>query len=262
MNAILVVDDLTVSFSGLRAVDHVSFRLSQGEVLGLIGPNGAGKTTCIDALSGMVRYSGRVNYGGTEWNPGSANRRARAGLGRTFQSLHLFEDLSVVENVAVGVIPKRPGAFVRDLLGSRSPGPTAVAETLERCGLKQVADQRVSTLPNGARHLVAIARALAMHPSVVLLDEPAAGLDTSERAMVAHLISELRADGTAAILVEHDLDFVAAACDRVLVMDAGRLIATETPSSLRNNPEVQRAYLGVTLTESLGKHSAEGQGSP
>ncbi len=242
--SVLVVENLTVDFGKVRAVDSVSFQLEAGEVLGLVGPNGAGKSTCIDAIAGAIPHQGTVHFNNRFWNPGDAHSRARQGLVRTFQSLHLFEDLSVRENVFVGGRTTTASAFLADVLGATITTNAVREHALALCQLEPFEHTPVHRLSTGTRHLVAIARALAMQPSVLLLDEPAAGLDAQERTIVRELVGHLAGSGASVVLVEHDFDFVAAACDRVIVLDQGRLIANETPAALRMNSDVIRAYLG------------------
>jgi ABC-type branched-subunit amino acid transport system ATPase component len=227
---ILEVDDLVVAFGGVRAVDGVSFEVRPGRLHGLIGPNGAGKTTTIDALTGFVAHRGQVRFRGRDLAGFAAHQRARAGLGRTFQSLELFDDLSVRENCQVG---------------AGGPAPS-VDRALDLLGLATVADRLPRELPLGHRKLVAVARALARRPQLVLLDEPAAGLDSDESAQLGHhLRAVVDQEGITVLLVDHDMGLVLGVCDRVTVLDFGRVLAEGTPEDVRSNHEVIDAYLGA-----------------
>jgi sulfate-transporting ATPase len=246
--AALVVEDLTVRFGGVVAVDGVSLEVRPGEVVGLIGPNGAGKTTLIDAVTGFVAASaGRITLGGTRLDGLSATRRARLGLRRSFQSLELFDDVSVEENIRAGSdLRASPLSWVTDLVwpGRHELSPTAVAAVRE-FELEPHLDKRPDELPYGLRRLVGIARTVASGPSVVMLDEPAAGLDENETGELARLIRRLAAErNMGVLLVEHDVGLVMTVCDRIVVLDYGRVIATGTPAEIRESPAVRAAYLG------------------
>lgn len=233
----LRVDALTVDFGGVRAVDDVTFTVEPAEVVGLIGPNGAGKTTVVDAVSGFTPITaGTVHLGDTELTAMAPHQRARAGLGRTFQSLELFADLTVAENLAVAA----PG-------GPADTSP-AVASVLETLGLSPCAQRLPTTLSNGERHLVALARALMAQPQVVCLDEPAAGLDANETSALAAVVRATATAGTGVLLIDHDVDLVLGTCDRVVVLDFGRVIAVGTPTEVRTDPDVVAAYLGTDPT--------------
>jgi sulfate-transporting ATPase len=247
--ATLTVEDLTVKFGAVVAVDAVSFTVSPREVVGLIGPNGAGKTTIVDALTGFTRPNlGRVLLNGTPmagraWGPA---RRARAGVRRSFQSLELFEEISVAENLHAGADHHRWYSGLRDLAWpARPPLPAAAASSARELGLTGDLDRLPGELPYGRRRLVGIARTIASAPSVVLLDEPAAGLDDRESNELGDLVRRF-ADryGMAVLLIEHDIDLVLRVCDRIVVLDFGRKIAEGTPVEIRNDRAVIAAYLG------------------
>jgi ABC-type branched-subunit amino acid transport system ATPase component len=248
---VLTVEHLTVRYGAVTAVDDVSFRLTPGTITGLIGPNGAGKTSLIDALSGFTTAQGRVVLDATDLSNESATKRARAGLARSFQSLELFEDATVFENLSVAADPQDVGSYLRDLVWPVTPkfAPEVVRAILE-FRLDEDLHRDVKDLSYGKRRLLAIARAVAMHPSVILLDEPAAGLSSAESAELARVVRRLADDwGMAVLVVEHDMNFVMGVCDEVIVLDFGRLIASGTPDVVRSNPEVIAAYLGTELDE-------------
>jgi len=247
--ATLEVQGLTVRFGAVTAVDDVSFRVAPRQVVGLIGPNGAGKTTLIDAVTGFARPSdGHVvldgtAMGGRAWSPA---RRARAGVRRSFQSLELFEDISVAENLHAGATERTPLSGLRDLVWPSHPQlpPTAVA-SIREFGLEHDLDRLPRELPYGRRRLVGIARAIASAPSVLLLDEPAAGLDDTETDELGDLVRRLADErGMAVLLIEHDVELVLRICDHIVVLDFGRKIAEGTPAEVRANPAVIAAYLG------------------
>lgn len=234
---ILEVAGVGVRYGGVVALDDVSFTVRDGEILGLIGPNGAGKTTAIDALSGFARSDGSVALEGSDLSGLAPHRRTRRGLGRTFQGIELYADLTVSENVAVGTTASRGREGVGD-------------DTLERLfavlGLDKVADRPVAELSQGQRQLVSVARTLAGRPSVVLLDEPAAGLDTGESEWLGARLKAVRDAGTTIVMVDHDMGLVLEVCDRIVVLDLGRVIAVGTPDEIKSNPDVIRAYLGTS----------------
>jgi len=249
----LVVDGLTVRYGAVTAVDAVGFRLEPGQVTGLIGPNGAGKTSLIDALTGFTRSSGSVTIDGRDISNSGAVGRVKAGMVRSFQSLELFEDTTVFENLSVAADPQDLTSYFRDLVWPKLPkfGPQVV-RAIEEFELDQDLHREVSDLSYGKRRLLAIARAVAMHPSVLLLDEPAAGLSSVESVELARVVRRLADDwGMAILVVEHDMNFVMGVCDRVVVLDFGRMIANGTPEEVRNDPAVIAAYLGDETDDDL-----------
>jgi sulfate-transporting ATPase len=243
----LTVTGLTVRYGGTTAVDSASLSVTPGRITGLIGPNGAGKTTFIDAVTGFTRRAGgSIDLDGVDVGPWSASRRARAGLGRSFQSLELFEDSTVLDNLRAASDPRDAWAYLRDLVHPVTPPlRSEVVSAIREFRLEDDLDRIVEDLSYGRRRLLAIARAVAMRPSILLLDEPAAGLGDVESAELAHLVRRLADDwGIGVLLVEHDMNFVMSVCDEVVVLDFGRKIAEGTPEAVRNNPAVIAAYLG------------------
>lgn len=250
----LHVRDLTVRYGGVVAVDGLSLDVEPGRIVGLIGPNGAGKTSAIDAVTGFTRaVSGSVRLAERDLTRLPVHRRATAGLSRSFQSLELFEDMTVRDNLSAAC--ERPGrwAYLTDLIrpGSR-PLPGHVLVAVREFGLQASLDRPVAELSYGERRLLAIARAVAASPSVLLLDEPAAGLSDDETRELAHLVRRLAEDwGMGVLLVEHDVDMVMSVCDEVVVLDFGRRICAGTPEEVRRDPAVRAAYLGDLEPEAL-----------
>jgi sulfate-transporting ATPase len=247
--AALAVDGLTVRFGSVLAVHGVTFEVQPGEVVGLIGPNGAGKTTVIDAVTGFAKpAAGTISFGGRQIQRLSATRRANLGLRRSFQSLELFEDLDVEANIRVGAEQGASKAsWAGDLIwpGRHDLGSTAVA-AIRGFDLQDDLGALPEELSYGRRRLVGIARAVASGPSVVLLDEPAAGLDETESRELAGLIRRLARERQMGILlVEHDVPLVMATCDRIVCIDFGRVIASGAPDEVRADERVVAAYLGT-----------------
>jgi sulfate-transporting ATPase len=244
---VLEVSGLSVRFGGVVAVNDVSFEVRPGEVVGLIGPNGAGKTTVIDAVTGFVRPSaGAFTLDGTNVRGLSAGKRARLGLRRSFQSLELFEDLTIEANIRAGVGGGTKLGWITDLFWPRTAPLTSEAiGAINEFALGGDLAKLPPELPYGRRRLVGIARAVASGPSIIMLDEPAAGLDESESRELANMIRRLADEWKMGVLlVEHDVGLVMATCDRIVVIDFGRVIASGTPAEVRDNPLVRLAYLG------------------
>ncbi len=245
--SLLQVRNLSVTFGAVRAVQDVSFDLDAGDILGLIGPNGAGKTTVIDALTGFVRSTGAVAMEGhgriDHLRP---HERIRFGLARTWQSIELFDDLSVVDNVRLATERLTPWSVTRDLLRkNRSRPGHRIEDVLEFLGIDELRDQMPSELSAGQRQLVGLARALVMDAKVVLLDEPAAGLDSSETERLREQIVDVAGRGIGVVMVEHDMTLVLSTCHRLHVMQMGETLATGPAQDVRRNPAVVAAYLGV-----------------
>ena len=243
--SLLGVDGLTVRFGGVRALDGVSFTVPEAAFVGLIGPNGAGKTTLIDAVSGFVPYEGRVHFQGHELGRLGPHLRAHRGLARTWQSLELFDDLTVEENCRVAADRPSAASVLRDLVRPGRPTDrSAVDRALELVGLRDVADRRPHELSLGRQKLVGVARALAAGPRLILLDEPAAGLDTRESGRLGEQLARVVEDGVGVLLVDHDMGLVLGVCEQVHVLEFGQLIASGPPDQIRADERVLAAYLG------------------
>jgi branched-chain amino acid transport system ATP-binding protein len=226
-------------------VDRLSLEVPIGKIVGLIGPNGAGKTTFIDAVTGFTPSAGEVWQQGDDLTHMPAYQRARSGLSRTWQSVELFEELTVRANVMVGAERTSITRFTRDVF--RPSGEhhlEAVESLLLLLGLSGAVDKRPSELSLGQRKFVAIARALAMSPTTLLLDEPAAGLDQNESAELGERLIKIADSGVAILLVDHDMEMMFEICDELVVMQFGACIARGTPQEVRSNPRVIAAYLG------------------
>jgi ABC-type branched-subunit amino acid transport system ATPase component/ABC-type branched-subunit amino acid transport system permease subunit len=234
---LLSVRDVEVRYGGVVAVDSVSFAVRSGEIVGVIGPNGAGKTTLLDAISGYQAGTGTIEFDGRPISSLKPHQRGRAGLGRTFQGIELYEDLSVEENVLVGETAAR--------YGDRG-GPEPHDRLFETLHLGRFRDQPARELSQGRRQLVSIARALAGRPRMLLLDEPAAGLDSSESRWLGERLRAVRDAGVTVLLIDHDMGLVLEVCDRIVVLDIGKVIAVGTPAQITADPRVATAYLGAT----------------
>ena len=244
--ALLRADGVSVAFGGVKALIEVDLAVGAAELVGLIGPNGAGKTTLIDAVTGFTPVAaGRVSLAGREITGLAPDRRARLGLVRTFQSAETFAPLTVEEHLLAAAQPAGILGSLRDLVAPRRGSPVDVAWVLEELGLGTVADQFPDDLSYGRRKLVDLARALVTRPTVVLLDEPAAGLDSTETAELAGMLRIVRDRGVGVLLIDHDMDLVLDVCDRVYVLDFGRIIASGTPAEVRSDSQVIDAYLGA-----------------
>jgi branched-chain amino acid transport system ATP-binding protein len=255
MTAALELRDITVRFGTFNAVDGVSLSVHAGEVVGLIGPNGAGKTVTFNVVTGLQPATrGQVLLNGTDVTKQAPHVRTHLGLARTFQVVQLFQGMSVLENLMVAAHRHTHAGVVTDAL--RLPGRRrALAVARERAHavlaflqLEHLADVEVSKLPVGQARLVELARALCLTPKVLLLDEPASGLDPQETAEFVALLARVRSVlGCAMLLVEHDMGVVMPLCDHVVVMDFGRVLAAGTPDEVRDHPDVRAAYLGEEL---------------
>lgn len=243
---LLALSNLTVNYGGVRAVDGVSLEIPKGAFVGLIGPNGAGKTTMIDAISGLVPSTGSIQFAGRAIERMAAHKRARLGLARTFQSVELFDDLSIRENLLAAAESSSWRSMMRALVW---PAPSDDAEdrveaAMAGLGIEDLADRMPNSVSLGQRKLVTVARALAADPKMVMLDEPAAGLDSAESVDLGRHLRRLTADGRTALLVDHDMGLVLNVCDYVYVLEFGRIIAEGTASEVLRHERVIEAYLG------------------
>jgi ABC-type branched-subunit amino acid transport system ATPase component/branched-subunit amino acid ABC-type transport system permease component len=244
-DVLLRTEGITVTYGGLRAVDDISIEVRAGEIVGLIGPNGAGKTSFIDAITGFTPANGRVGVDGQDISELAPHRRVRAGLARTWQSVELFDDLSAENNVRVSDdVGKDAWKLLRDAVRPNPPPSKSVRDAIMLMGLQDVAARKPSELPLGRQKALGVARSLAMNPKVLLLDEPAAGLDTSESVAFGEHLKQIAATGVGCLLVDHDMHLVLGVCDRIYVIEFGRQIADGTPDEVRSDPAVVAAYLG------------------
>ena len=252
--ATLTVEGATVRFGGVTALTDASVTIAPGRIVGLIGPNGAGKTTFIDAVTGFVRLAeGRVRLNGVDIGTWPVHRRARAGISRSFQSLELFESASVRDNLRVATDSAKASVWLTDLVKpGQVPLSDAALAAVDLLGLTEDLDTEVADLSYGRRRLVAIARAVAAAPSVLLLDEPAAGLSAEETAALGQAVRSLARDwGIAVLVIEHDMSFVMSVCDEITVLDFGHQIGGGTPEEVRRDPAVIAAYLGAGSDEDV-----------
>ena len=258
--ALLEARGLTVTYGGLHANDEVDLDCEAGKLVGLIGPNGAGKTTFIDAITGFTPLSaGIVTFDGVDLVGKRPDARAQLGLVRTFPSLELFEDLTVRDNLMVAAEQPRWYSFLADIFWpgrGRSAYTEQVDIALEAMQLTDLADKHPSDLSHGQRKLIGVARALAAKPKLVLLDEPAAGLDTQESMKLGRHLRGFLDTGVSLFLIDHDMGLVLNVCDYIYVLDFGKVIAHGTPAEVRADPAVISAYLGESAGEAQASHGA------
>ena len=246
----LRLKNITRRFGGLVALENISLDVAASGITAIIGPNGAGKTTLFNIISGFnTPTAGQVFFGGDDITGVAPELIAKRGLVRTFQLVQLFDDLTVLENVKVGRHLHTRGGLLTALMPHLAAQREAEVESaaralLQRAGLADCAEVLASALPYGQKRLLEIARALAAEPKLLLLDEPAAGLNRGETQRLAALLRQIAASGTAVLLIEHDMSLVMNVAERIAVLDFGRVIATGTPAEVRANPDVIAAYLG------------------
>jgi branched-chain amino acid transport system ATP-binding protein len=254
---LLRAEEITVTYGGLRAVDSVSIEVRAGEIVGLIGPNGAGKTSFIDAITGFTNCRGNVYLLDERLTDLPAHKRARKGLVRTWQSVELFDDLSVRENLLVA--SHRPSVWrtVAETVSAPDAGSGELGSVLDLLGLEGVIDAMPSELSQGQRKLVGIARALVTKPRLMCLDEPAAGLDTNESEELGARLRRLADGGQSMLLVDHDMGLVLGICDEVVVLEFGKVIARGPAAVVRRDPRVIAAYLGGAAGELAGATEGE-----
>jgi branched-chain amino acid transport system ATP-binding protein len=237
---VLSVENVNVRFGGVQAVNDVTLQAHAGQVTGLIGPNGAGKTTTFNVITGLEPpTSGHVRIAGADVSRMPPYKRARRGVARTFQRLEVFGTLDVHDNLLAAA------EFRRGWSGDKRNPHDVVQDLLDRVGLRHVQHERVDALPTGLARLVELGRALATQPKLLLLDEPASGLDMTESEALGDLLLELAEEGMAVLMVEHDVEMVMKVCTLIHVLDFGRIISVGTPREVQADPHVQAAYLGA-----------------
>ena len=262
--SLLKLDDLSVRYGGVKALDGISFDVDQGEGIAIIGPNGAGKTTLFNVIAGaQVASGGTLTLEGNRIRRASPAAMSRLGIARTFQVARPFTSLSVSDNVAIAVGGHRHSrGFAPFQLRSRDADSSqAVTELLKRVGLDKVADRMAAGLTMGELRRLEIARALAGNPRVLMLDEPAAGIGADGMQDLGELIRSVREQGVTVMLVEHYVGFALALCERVIVLDMGKKIAEGTPDEIRGNERVINAYLGQSGSTKRSRNADGSEGS-
>jgi len=246
MGYLLEIDAVTKHFGGLKALENVSFLMEEGEILGLIGPNGAGKTTLFNLITGTFPLtSGAIRFRGKSLSGMGPSKIAALGIGRTFQIVRPFAGLTVLENVLVALgVSHYVGVWKSISRYRTEANVNAAREILGRVGILDYAEQKAENLPLGLKKRLEIARALALRPRLILLDEPAGGLRKEEMDQLIDLVRQINKEGTSVLVIEHNMPVVMQLCKRIVVLDHGTKIAEGPPEAIRNNPQVIEAYLG------------------